>query len=121
PPLAPLQQAEDPWQARSSFALSPSREELSIALSPSAFRDRSCSLNPQPEFTFMKIQQSVQTRREFLSDVGRGMITATVGYGLASELGLATAFGGEEEARLDFGALEPLVQLMQETPAPKLL
>lgn len=70
----------------------------------------------------MKIQQqSVQTRREFLSDIGRGMITATVGYSLASELGLATAPGGEADARLEFGSLEPLVQLMQETPAPKLL
>ena len=32
------------------------------------------------------------TRREFLAEVGRGMVVATVGYSLASELGLATAF-----------------------------
>ena len=32
------------------------------------------------------------TRREFLADVGRGMLVASVGYGLASELGLAPAF-----------------------------
>jgi hypothetical protein len=67
----------------------------------------------------MKTQPSTHSRREFLSDVGRGMITATVGYGLASELGLAAAAGAEP--RLEFGTLEPLVRLMQDTPAAKLL
>ncbi len=64
------------------------------------------------------------TRREFLADVGRGMLVATVGYGLASELGLAPAFAaGAADAAdtLDFGPLEPLVRFMQETPANKLL
>ncbi len=68
----------------------------------------------------MKTQQSATTRREFLSDVGRGMVTAAVGYGMASELGLAAALG-DEPARLDFGAMEPLVRMMQETPVAKLL
>ena len=67
----------------------------------------------------MKMLNHPQTRREFLADVGRGMITATIGCGLASELGLASAQA--EEARLEFGALEPLVRLMQETPAAKLM
>jgi hypothetical protein len=62
-----------------------------------------------------------KTRRQFLADVGRGMVVATVGYSVANELGLATAFGGEEPATLDFGSLEPMVRLMQETPADKLL
>ena len=61
------------------------------------------------------------TRREFLADVGRGMLVASVGYGLASELGLAPAFAAEAPDILDFGPLESLVRLMQETPANKLL
>src|SRR2546426_11339453 len=61
------------------------------------------------------------TRREFLADVGRGMLVATVGYGMASELGLAPAFAIDAPDALDFGSLEPLVCLMQETPANKLL
>ena len=69
----------------------------------------------------MKTQQSVQTRREFMSDVGRGMVTAAVGYGMACELGLASALADEPAARLDFGELEPLVRMMQETPVEKLL
>ena len=36
-----------------------------------------------------------QTRREFLADVGRGMLLATVGSGLASELSLAPAFAAD--------------------------
>jgi len=32
-----------------------------------------------------------RTRREFLAEVGRDMLVATVGYGVARELGLATA------------------------------
>jgi len=61
------------------------------------------------------------TRREFLTDVGRGMLVASVGYGMATELGLAPAFGAEVSDTLDFGPLESLVRLMQETPANKLL
>src|SRR6266567_2772846 len=61
------------------------------------------------------------TRREFLADVGRGMLVATVGYGTASELGLAPAFAADAPDRLDFGPLESLVCLMQETPANQLL
>src|ERR1043165_1048388 len=61
------------------------------------------------------------TRREFLADIGRGMSGAAVGVGTASELGLAPAFADDAPAALDFGPLEPLVRLMQETPATKLL
>ncbi len=62
-----------------------------------------------------------RTRREFLSDVGRGMVVATVGWELAGELGLAPALGEEVPEGLSFGDLEPLVRLMQETPANRLL
>ena len=61
------------------------------------------------------------TRREFLADVGRGMLVASVGYGMATELGLAPAFAADATDALDFGPLESLVCLMQETPANKLL
>src|ERR1044072_7044540 len=60
-----------------------------------------------------------RTRREFLGEVGRGMLVATVGYEIASEMGLAS--GLTEETVLSFGSLEPLVCLMQETPAQRLL
>src|SRR3989454_8752975 len=59
------------------------------------------------------------TRREFLAEVGRGMLVATVGYEVASDLGLASALA--EETALSFGPLEPLVCLMQETPINRLL
>jgi hypothetical protein len=62
-----------------------------------------------------------RNRREFLADVGRGMLVASVGYGMASELGLVSALAEETVDALNFGALEPLVCLMQETPANKLL
>src|SRR6185295_10758497 len=75
----------------------------------------------QPENTLMKTQLHSQSRRDFLSEVGRGMVTATVGFGLARELGLATAFAEDATPRLEFGAIEPLVRLMQDTPANKLL
>lgn len=64
---------------------------------------------------------ATHTRREFLADVGRGMLVASVGCGMATELGLAPAFAADAPDTLDFGPLESLVRLMQETPANKLL
>ena len=61
------------------------------------------------------------TRREFLAEVGRGMLVASVGCGMATELGLAPAFAADAGDTLDFGPLESLVRLMQETPANKLI
>ena len=61
------------------------------------------------------------TRRAFLADASRATVLAAVGSSLASELGLAPACAAEAPATLDFGSLEPLVRLMQETPANKLL
>ena len=55
-------------------------------------------------------------RREFLADIGSGMFVASVGSTLAIELGLTTLRACEAEAPLNFGELEPLVCLMQDTP-----
>jgi hypothetical protein len=59
------------------------------------------------------------TRREFLEDVGRGMLLAGLGTALASDLGLARVHA-DEAGSLTFGELEPLVALMQETEPAKL-
>ena len=67
---------------------------------------------------------TTNTRREFLADVGRGMIVASIGGAIASELGLAPAFAldaPDASKALNFGELEPLVALMQETPVARLL
>src|ERR1700730_17377921 len=62
-----------------------------------------------------------RNRRDFLADVGRGMLVASVGPALAMDLGLSPAFGGEGTERLSFGKMEPLVALMQDTPKAKLM
>jgi hypothetical protein len=62
-----------------------------------------------------------RNRREFLADVGKGMLLAGVGPALAADLGLAPAFAADAKDALSFGDREPLVALMQETPADKLL
>jgi hypothetical protein len=49
------------------------------------------------------------------------MLVASVGYGTANELGLAPAFAADASDTLEFGSLEPLVRLMQETSTDKLL
>ena len=61
------------------------------------------------------------TRRAFLGEVGRGMLLAGLGTTLAADLGLASAEAAEVEAALNFGAYEPLVALMQDTEAAKLM
>lgn len=64
---------------------------------------------------------SLRNRREFLADVGRGMLVASVGSAVATDMGLSPAWAFDAPSRLNFGALEPLVSLMQETPPEKLL
>jgi hypothetical protein len=66
---------------------------------------------------------SRSNRREFLADVGRGMFVASLGAGLASDIGLTGRAWAEEEVNrpLDFGDHEPLVRMMQETPADKII
>src|SRR5437868_15449855 len=88
-----------------------------------------CSTAPDSTvaFTFaihpggkMAIQHS---RRAFLADVGKGVLVASVGVGLARDLGLAATLDEHHDApeALSFGELEPLVCLMQETPVNRLL
>ncbi len=61
-------------------------------------------------------------RREFLTNVGRGMFVAGLGWSGAVDMGFTSrAFAEGPEPRLDFGSLEPLVALMQETAPDKLL
>src|SRR5262249_28547086 len=63
-----------------------------------------------------------QTRRDFLTDVGRGVLLAGLGPALAADLGLGSAVAADAPPdTLSFGKLEPPVALMQETPADKLL
>jgi hypothetical protein len=62
-----------------------------------------------------------RNRREFLEDVGRGMLVASLGSAAALELGVTHCFAEEKSPRLTFGQLEPLVSLLQETPPDKLL
>jgi hypothetical protein len=62
-----------------------------------------------------------RTRREFLAEVGRGMLVTTVGLEVATGLGLSPALAGEAADTLSFGPLESLVCLMQETPASRLM
>ena len=64
-----------------------------------------------------------RSRREFLADVGRGTLIASVGSVLAADLGLAASsvLAADAPPALSFGSLDPLVALMQETPLDKLL
>jgi hypothetical protein len=63
-----------------------------------------------------------RTRREFLADVGKGMLVAGVGSALAADLGLVgRAWADDAPEALTFGPLEPLVCLMQETAPDQLL
>jgi hypothetical protein len=61
-----------------------------------------------------------QSRRRFLSNVGSGMLMAGIGSSMAMELGISTAYADDAETALTFGSLEPLVDLMQQTPVEKL-
>ncbi len=62
------------------------------------------------------------TRREFLTEVGRGMLIASVGLETATGLGLASpAAVAAEPPALRFGALESLAALLEETPLARLI
>src|SRR5262245_46114393 len=63
----------------------------------------------------------MNSRREFLADVGRGMLVASVGPAVALDLGLTPAVAKDGPDRLDFGKLEPLAAFLQDTPAEKLM
>jgi hypothetical protein len=59
-------------------------------------------------------------RRAFLSDVGRGMLTAGLGTSLANEMGFSTAFASKGSDVVPLGEYDSLVELMRNTPAEKL-
>lgn len=64
----------------------------------------------------------LRTRRDFLAEVGKGMLVASVGAPLAAELGGAPALAVEGDSKtLSFGRLEPLVSLLQENTAERML
>lgn len=60
------------------------------------------------------------TRRTFLSNVGRGMLAGSLGTTLASDLGLSPLRASEETDSSTPDNLEPLISMMQETPLPQL-
>jgi hypothetical protein len=65
---------------------------------------------------------SHRNRRDFLVDVGRGMLVASVGSATALDLGLSPLLADSGDVqRVTFGKLEPLVSRMQETEPDKLL
>src|SRR5271168_3587033 len=65
---------------------------------------------------------SHRNRREFLADVGRGMLVASVGTAVSADLCLSPAWANESSTdAITFGELEPLVRLMQDTPAESLM
>jgi hypothetical protein len=60
------------------------------------------------------------TRRTFLSNVGRGMLAGSLGTTLAADLGLSPLRASEETSPSTPDNLEPLISLMQVTPLPEL-
>ena len=61
-----------------------------------------------------------KNRREFLSDVGRGMLATGLGVALATDLGFSTAFADRGPESLKLGPYESLVDLLRTTPPEKL-
>lgn len=61
------------------------------------------------------------TRRQFLGGMGRSVCSAAVGFALAERIGFAETLARWSPERLRFGAFDPLVDLMQSTPADALL
>ncbi len=61
------------------------------------------------------------TRREVLADIGKGMLTTSIGAGLASEIGISHALADGDSKTINFGHLEPLVEMMQVNSADKML
>lgn len=68
------------------------------------------------------MRHALANRRQFLSNVGRSMLVAGIGYSTARDLGIGVAWGDDAAAaRLTFGGQERLTALMQETPPEQLL
>jgi hypothetical protein len=61
------------------------------------------------------------SRREFLGSVGKGMLVAGLGVGLADALEVGAVADDTRPEALSFGSLEPLAALMQETAPDALM
>lgn len=59
-------------------------------------------------------------RREFLADVGRGMLTVSLGSAIASDMGLAASPADAPDV-LSFGKMEPLVALLEDNKPDDLM
>ena len=64
---------------------------------------------------------ALRNRRELLSDTSKGMLLAGLGLSISQDLGLAPLWAAEEPARLTFGAREPLVEFLAQTPPEKII
>lgn len=64
---------------------------------------------------------SERNRRDFLVEVGQGMLAGLIGPALASDMGLAGRAAADEPTRKTPEGLERLVTLLQETPVPQLI
>jgi len=65
--------------------------------------------------------KATPTRRQFLTEVGRGTLAATIGPALAAELGLAGfSRAAETSTRLSLGGFEPLAGILEQTALDKL-
>jgi hypothetical protein len=64
---------------------------------------------------------SENNRREFLGEVGQGMLVALIGPALAADMGFASQVAAEEPASKTPEGLERLIAMLQETPVPKLV
>lgn len=63
----------------------------------------------------------VHTRRSFLANVGRGTLLASLGPALAVDMGIVSrTWADEPDAPLNFGQLESLVAMMQDSPIEQL-
>src|SRR5687768_12572335 len=60
------------------------------------------------------------SRREFLVDVGRGMLVAGLGTAVVTNMGMSTAFADRGPDSLALGPYESLVDLLRSTPPEKL-
>jgi hypothetical protein len=64
---------------------------------------------------------NLRDRREFLAEVGQGMLAGLIGTSLAVEMGLASTVLGDEPKTRTPDSLERLVTLLQQTPIDRLL
>src|SRR5262245_51226830 len=76
---------------------------------------------PRSDRFALEASMKTTSRREFLGGIGRSVGSAAVGFALAERLGFAEVLAIVARERLRFGALDPLVDLLQETPADALL